>query len=94
MRAENILVGKDAKPLWLIDFEDPKILDKDVELGAESRISQENKSVRYLVSINAQAWSQKWIRTHSIESRNNVSPSVGNWLLTFDHALSYPIEIT
>ena len=50
VRAENILVGKDAKSVWLVDFEDAEILDKDVELGTDSRISQENKSVSYLVS--------------------------------------------
>ena len=47
VRAENILVGKDAKSVWLIDFEDAEILEKD----GEFRISQENESVGYLLSM-------------------------------------------
>ena|SRR5579871_6240528 len=50
VRAENILIGRDGKSVWLIDFEFSDILSGDSNVDVQSKISQENEAVSYLLS--------------------------------------------
>jgi serine/threonine protein kinase len=48
VRAENVLVGKDGKSVWLVDFEFSEILSG--ESTERYKISQEKEAVSYLLS--------------------------------------------
>ena len=50
MRAENILLGKDGKSVWIVDFEFSEILTEDAKAEIQSKISRENEAISYLLS--------------------------------------------
>jgi serine/threonine protein kinase len=50
VRAENILVGKDGKSVWIVDFEFSEILTGDTDEDIQLKISQENEAISYLLS--------------------------------------------
>lgn len=50
VRSENILIGKDGTSVWIVDFEFSEILTGADDADAQSRISEENGSVRLLLS--------------------------------------------
>lgn len=50
VRAENILIGKDGKSVWIVDFEFSEILTGDTNTGSESKICRENRAVSYILS--------------------------------------------
>jgi serine/threonine protein kinase len=47
VRAENILIHKDGKSVWMVDFELSESTSEDID--AQSKIGEENQVVRHLL---------------------------------------------
>jgi tRNA A-37 threonylcarbamoyl transferase component Bud32 len=47
VRAENILIHKDGKSVWIVDFELSESINEDID--AHSRIGEENQVVHQLL---------------------------------------------
>ena len=47
VRAENILIHKDGKSVWMVDFELSESISEDID--AQSKIGEENQVVRHLL---------------------------------------------
>ena len=53
VRAENILIGKDNKSVWIVDFEFSEILTEATDLNTQSRIFKRTKVLRiYYQKLN------------------------------------------
>jgi tRNA A-37 threonylcarbamoyl transferase component Bud32 len=47
VRAENILIHKDGKTVWIVDFEFSESISEDIDM--DSKIGEENQVVRHLL---------------------------------------------
>jgi tRNA A-37 threonylcarbamoyl transferase component Bud32 len=48
VRAENILIHKDGKSVWIVDFEFSESISEDIDV--DSKIGEENQVVHHLLS--------------------------------------------